>query len=84
MTPMTPEEEALVEAASTAWRPRDADGAPRAHPAWHDLDAEGRTRAYEAARANRAIEAALDPQGFSATVHAVLSRIRASRATLEE
>jgi hypothetical protein len=82
---MTPEEEeALVEAVSTAWRPRGVDGTLRAHPAWHDLDAEGRTRAYEEARATRVIEAALDPEGYSTTVHAVLSRIAASRATLEE
>jgi hypothetical protein len=71
-----PEEEALIEAASAAWRPRDRDGATRPHPAWHDLDEEGRVRAYEAARANRVMEAALDAEGFSSTVRAVLSRIR--------
>jgi hypothetical protein len=73
----TPDEESLVEAASTAWRPRDSDGAARAHPAWHDLNAEGRARAHEAARASRVLEAALDPEGLSSTVRAVLARIRA-------
>jgi hypothetical protein len=71
----TPEEEALIEAASAAWRPRDRDGAVRAHPAWHDLGEEGRVRAYEAARASRVIEAALDAEGLSSTVRAVLARI---------
>jgi hypothetical protein len=76
MTGTTPEDEALIEAASTAWRPRDRDGAVRAHPAWHDLDADGRARAYEAARVNRVLEAALDAEGLSSTVRAVLARIR--------
>jgi hypothetical protein len=72
----TPEEEALVEAASTAWRPRERDGTVHAHPAWHDLDTEGRLRAHGAAGASRVLEAALDPQGLSSTVHAVLARIQ--------
>jgi hypothetical protein len=76
MTGTPEEEEALIEAASTAWRPRARDGAVRAHPAWHDLDAEGRARAYEAARVSRVVEAALDPDGLSSTARAVLARIR--------
>ena len=74
--PRTPEEEALIEAAATAFRERGADGSVRTHPAWHDLDDEGRRLAFEAARANRVLEAALDPEGLSSTAKAVLARIR--------
>jgi hypothetical protein len=69
----------LPEAVTTAWRPRAVDGTLRAHPAWHDLDDEGREEAYEATRAARALEAALDPQGLTTTARAVLSRIRGPR-----
>jgi hypothetical protein len=48
-------------------------------PAWHDLSAEGREAAFDLATRMRAIEAALDPQGRSATVRAVLARIAAAR-----
>jgi hypothetical protein len=71
--------EALVEAAVSAWRPRDAAGAAAPHPAWADLDAAGRLEAYEVALAARALEAALDPGGLSTTARAVLARIDAAR-----
>jgi hypothetical protein len=48
----------------------------RAHPAWQDLDQAGRLEAFEATRAARALEAALDPEGLSTTARAVLARIR--------
>ena len=70
------EREALVAAATTAWRPRGAGGEVRAHPAWHDLDAAGRAEAFEATRLQRALEAALDGEGLSSTARAVLARIR--------
>ncbi len=73
------ERESLVEAAASAWRPRDADGAVRSHPAWHDLDEEGRREAFEVARQMRRLEAAADPQGLSATARALLARIRGRR-----
>ncbi len=75
---MTPEErEALIEAVTTAFRPRDAlTGALRAHDAWHDLDAAGRAEAYEETLHARELEAALDPEGLSTTARAVLARIR--------
>ena len=79
-TPTTPPsgpDEALIEAAATAFRERGRDGGVRTHPAWHDLDDEGRLRAFEAARANRVLEAALDSEGLSSTAKAVLARIRA-------
>ncbi len=74
---MTPQErDALVEAVTTAFRPRDAiSGAIRAHDAWHDLDAEGRAEAYEETLRARKIEAALDPEGLSTTARAILARL---------
>jgi hypothetical protein len=68
-----------TEAVTTAWRPRAPDGTPRAHPAWYDLDEAGREEAYEATRAARVLEAALDPAGLTTTARAVLARIRAPR-----
>jgi len=70
---------ALIEAAAGAYRARDPLGAIRSHPAWHDLDEAGREEAFERARSLRALEAALDPDGLSATARAVLARIRAAR-----
>jgi hypothetical protein len=65
----------LVEAATTAWRPRSLSGELRPHPAWSDLDSAGRLEAYEATRALRRLEAAHDPEGLSGTVRAVLARL---------
>ena len=71
------EREACVEAAASAYRARDAlTGALRAHPAWHDLDEAGRREAFDLATELRALEAASDPEGLSASARAVLSRIR--------
>ncbi|EYF07813.1 hypothetical protein [Chondromyces apiculatus] len=67
--------ERLIEAAAGAFRGRDPDGNIQAHPAWYDLDEAGRAEAYERARALRAVEAALDPEGLSTTARAVLARI---------
>ena len=69
------ERERLIEQAASAWRPRGMDGT-RPHPAWADLDLAGRREAYEVARLARRLEAALDPDGLSATGHAVLARLR--------
>lgn len=66
----------LIEQVVSAWRPRDADGGVRAHPAWHDLDPADRVEAFDETLRQRALEAALDPQGLSTTAHAVLRRIR--------
>jgi hypothetical protein len=73
---MSPEEEALVESACTAWRPRATDGRVRFHPAWHDLDAGGRREVFERTVQLRALEQALDSDGMSTTARAVLARIR--------
>jgi hypothetical protein len=48
----------------------------RGHEAFHDLDDDGRRVAYERTLATRAIERALDPEGWTTTVHAVMSRLR--------
>jgi hypothetical protein len=71
--------EILIEAAATAWRPRSPSGEIRPHPAWSDLDEAGRLEVYEASRQLRRMEAALDPEGLSATARAVLARITVSR-----
>jgi len=65
----------LLEATTSAWRPRGPDGRPLPHPAWADLAAEHREAAYDATAAAGAVEAALDPEGWSTTVRAVLSRL---------
>jgi len=68
-------QEVLLEALCTAWRPRDIDGGVRAHAAWHDLDAEGRLRAHDRTSVSRVLEAAIDSDGLSSTARAVLARI---------
>ena len=69
------EREILIEAAASAARGRDPAGRVQAHPAWHDLDEAGRREAFDAARQMRALEAAVDSRGLSATGRAVLARI---------
>ena len=67
-------QEELIEETAGAFRPRD----PRAVaflPSWHDLSPEGRDAAFELSLRMRALEAALDPRGRSATVKAVLARL---------
>jgi hypothetical protein len=77
---MTPRErEILLEKVVSAWRPRRPGGGIGSHPAWHDLDEGGRREAFEAARVQRRLEAALDPEGLSPTARAVLERIGAAR-----
>jgi hypothetical protein len=71
---MTDEER--IEEVSSAWRPEAIGGGVRPHPAWADLDADGRRAAFSATVAQRALEAALDPEGLSTTARRVLDRIR--------
>ncbi len=71
---MTPSErEVLIEAVVSAQRERDPRGGVRPSPAFYDLDDAGRAEAFETAAKQRHIEAALDPEGQSATVKAVLA-----------
>lgn len=73
---MTRQERALlIEAATTAWRPRSPSGAVRPHPAWSDLDPAARLEAYEAARALRRRGAARDPEGLTSPARAGLARL---------
>ncbi len=67
--------EALVEAAAAAYRGNRTGGGVATSPAWHDLDAQGREEAFAAAALSRRLEAALDPDGLSSTVRAVLKRL---------
>ena len=76
---MTPEEQSLLEQVTSAHRARDVDGRIKSHPAWHDLDASGRAEAFEETVKLREMERALDANGQSATVKAVLARISARR-----
>ena len=71
------ERDALIESATTAWRPQHgrAEGV-RAHPAWSDLDAAGRAEVYERTRLLRRLEAALDPDGLSTMARKVLALVR--------
>ena len=76
-----PGPEALVEAALTAWRPRNPHGRILASPAWADLDEAQRRQVFEDALTLRRLEQALDSQGLSTTARAVLDRIeKASEA----
>jgi ABC-type antimicrobial peptide transport system ATPase subunit len=65
----------LIEEATTAWRPRTPEGTILQHPAWADLDPESRGAAFEETVASRRLERGLDPDGYSTTVRAVLSRL---------
>ena len=68
------DEDALIEEVAGAFRPTD----PRqlaALPAWHDLSPAGREEAYERSLTLRTLEAALDAEGYSSTVRAILKRI---------
>ena len=71
---MNGDEHTLIEEVAGAYRPRD----PRklgVLPAWHDLSSDGREEAHALSGQVRQIEAALDPDGYSSTVRAVLDRI---------
>ena len=65
----------LIEQVASAWRPKGPDGEVRTSPAWHDLDESGRREAFAVAFELRQIEAALDPDGLSATARNVLAAI---------
>jgi hypothetical protein len=69
-------EDVLVEAALTAYRERDAEGLPLVPPEWWDLSPEGRENVYRRQLEARRVESLLDERGWSATVKAVLARIR--------
>ncbi|MEW6434014.1 MAG: hypothetical protein AB1730_21135 [Myxococcota bacterium] len=72
---MTREEELLFEQVLSAHRARGVDGSVKSHPAWHDLDEAARKEAFEETLELRQLEAAMDPQGHSTTVKALLARL---------
>ena len=72
------DDELLIEQVASAYRPVPRDEL-RYHPRWHDLGAAGRERAFARGKALRELEAALDPDGLSATARAVLARITGVR-----
>jgi hypothetical protein len=76
---MTPEDEAMLEALTSAQRETGAFGEIRFHPYFFDLGAEGRVEAARRTLVQRALEAALDRDGLSTTARAVLSRISSAR-----
>ncbi len=65
----------LIEQCTSAHRQR-IRGEIRPSEAWHDLHPADREAAFDATVLSRDLEAALDPDGLSATAHAVLARIR--------
>lgn len=73
---MSPDEVLLAEQVVSAHRERRADGSIASAPAFFDLDAAARTFAFDETVTQRALEAALSPEGFSTTVLAVLGRLR--------
>jgi hypothetical protein len=59
------ERDALIEAVTSAFRPRDAlTSELRASDAWHDLDEAGRAEAFERTIALRELESAMDGEGY--------------------
>jgi hypothetical protein len=71
------ERERLIAAATSAYRARDVHGHVITDAAWLDLDADGRREAFALAQSQRALEAALDPDGLSATGRAIMAKILA-------
>lgn len=68
--------EALIEAATTAFRERDpATGRILPSPAWWDLSPADRERLFERQLASRAVESAIADDGLSTTARAVLDRL---------
>ncbi len=71
----TPDRDALVEAAASAFRARDASGRIVPSPDWADLAPEDRDALFDLELASRRLERAAHPQGLSSTARAVLERI---------
>jgi hypothetical protein len=68
------DEDDLIEELAGAWRPRDQTTL-RFHPAFFDVGEDARRRAHALALTSRPLEAALDPDGWSSTVRAVINRL---------
>ena len=72
---MNDERDLLIESVTSAWRDRDASGRAVPPPAWWDLAPDDRLLAFDAQVATRELERAIDPEGFSGTVRAVMDRL---------
>jgi hypothetical protein len=70
------ETRALIEAAITPHRERDAEGRIVPPPAWWDLAPEALSELFEEQVLAREFERAVDADGESGTVKAVMARIR--------
>lgn len=66
----------LIEAAAAAFRERDVTGRIQPSPEWWDLSPQDRQELFDLQMRSRLLERALDPDGLSSTVRAVLARIR--------
>lgn len=75
---MNQADDAVIEQLAGAYRQRGRSGEVLEHRAFFDLDATGRQEAHARSLALRQLEAALDPQGYSSTVRAVLAQIQGS------
>lgn len=67
--------ELLIESLTSAWRDRDVSGRAVPPPAWWDLSPDARAFAFEAQATTRELERAVDPEGRSGTVRAVMERL---------
>ncbi len=65
----------LIEEAVSAFRERNAWGRILPSPAWLDLRPADREAIFDRQLTSRIIERALDPNGRSSTVRAVLTRL---------
>ncbi len=65
----------LIEAAASAFRERNSWGRVLPSPAWMDLAPSDRETLFERQFGSRIIERALEPNGRSSTVRAVLARL---------
>ena len=66
----------LIEQVITAYRSRGVNGEIIDSPAWHDLAPTQRLIAFELTLLQRQLEQAIDHEGLSTTVKAVLARIK--------
>lgn len=66
----------LIEQAASAFRERNAWGRIVPAPAWWDLPPEARESVFQLQIESRIVERALQPDGRSTTVRAVLERLR--------
>lgn len=69
------DEESLIEQLTSAHRERNARGEIQFARAFYDLEPDARQRAFDTSVQQRALEAALDPDGLSTTARAVLRRL---------